>query len=103
MSHKSADRLDRVGTGRPHGSARRACTPRSLCARCALVEVIAYRFSIFRRAFGRTPEPDEPIFFNPNSTAPAVPPREEFRKQLSEAASRVKVPLKPVLQTLELD
>jgi hypothetical protein len=84
---------------RPHQTARTACTPRSLCARCALVKVIGYRIKLFVRSFGRLPESTEPIFFVTRSAKPLAAPREEFIRQLSEAAQRLGLPLK-LLQRL---
>jgi hypothetical protein len=102
--HKSIGRVaDRVAAHRPRVGSRTACTPRSLCVRCAMVTVITYRFGVFKRTFGRMPELHEPIFFVTNSTMPVLAPREEFRKQLSEATKEMGVRLAPLLRLLKLD
>ena len=102
MSHKATRRLAAAAI-RPHQSARTACTPRSLCARCALVKVIGYRIDLFVRSFGRLPETTEPIFFVTGSIKPLAAPREEFLRQLSEAAQRMGLGLAPLQRLLGLD
>jgi hypothetical protein len=92
----------RFPAGRPRKTAP-TCTPRSLCVRCAMVEIIGYRIRVFERTFGRKPKSNEPIFFAPNSPALLPAPRDEFRTQVSEAARRKAVALAPLLHMLKLD
>ena len=102
MSHKATRRLAAAAI-RPHQTARTACTPRSLCARCALVKVIGYRIDLFARNFGRLPETTEPIFFVTRSAKPFAAPREEFLRQLSEAAQRLGLRLAPLQRLLRIE
>ena len=87
----------------PHQATRTACTPRSLCARCALVKVIGYRIDLFVHSFGRLPATTEPIFFVTESAKPLAAPREELLKQLSEAAKAMGLRLAPLHRLLGLD
>jgi hypothetical protein len=59
-----------------------ACSPRQLCARCSLVKIIQYRFKAFERAFGRMPQPNEPLFFATDSTYPRNADRDQLLSQL---------------------
>src|SRR5580704_11045025 len=40
------------------------------CAECALLMVVSVRFAVFKAAFGRLPESDEPLFFDPEKAKP---------------------------------
>jgi hypothetical protein len=90
-----------LSSGRP--AAKRIdhpCSVRQLCPRCSLMKVIQYRFKAFKRAFGREPLPNEPLFF----AATAAPQRassEQMMRQLEQAANAMGIALAPVLKMLE--
>jgi hypothetical protein len=67
------------------------CTQEELCVRCAMVKVMAHRFSIFRDTFGREPLPAEPLFFVPGAAHPVPAQQQEFNAQLAEAAEKTGV------------
>src|SRR5579883_1963262 len=100
MLHRFADRQAAM---HPTQRIVQPCTPANPCARCSLVKVIAYRFSVFARAFGRIPKPYEPIFFPENATAPTAACRADLRRQVEEAVAHTAVRLAPVLELLGLD
>jgi hypothetical protein len=67
-----------------------------------MMRVVQYRFNVFRRAFGRDPLPFEPLFFVPDSADPVEVAQEQAFRQLSEAASAVKVSFPKLLDFLGL-
>jgi hypothetical protein len=79
------------------------CAPQRLCARCSMFKVTAYRFSVFRRAFGREPLPNEPLFFIVEGSRPVPAPPSELRDQLSRAAKQTHVRLAEILEFLGMD
>jgi hypothetical protein len=79
-----------------------ACSPRQLCARCALMKVVHYRFKAFERAFGRIPQPNEPLFFAPDSSDPRNADRDQMLTQLKQAASATGVQFSAVAKFLSL-
>jgi len=42
----------------------------------------------FRNKFGRDPDPDDPVFFDPNKETPTAIPKEQFRTEIVEAGAR---------------
>jgi hypothetical protein len=63
------------------------CTPGSLCSRCSLFEVIRVRFAAFRKQFGREPNRDEPLFFDPDKERPVAVDGEQAARQIEAAAA----------------
>lgn len=68
----------------------------------AMMMIVGYRFGAFRRAFGRDPRPDEPLFFVEGLSQPVLAERAQLRVQLSEAASATGVELQKLLEFLRL-
>ena len=79
-----------------------ACSARKPCVRCSVMKVIQYRFKAFRKAFGRNPLPNEPLFFAENSASPEAAKRTQVIKQVTQAADAATVPLAPLLKFLQL-
>jgi hypothetical protein len=52
----------------------------------ALIEVAKVRFAMFRERFGRDPEPDEPLLFDPGKDEPTAASSSDRRLQLLSAA-----------------
>jgi hypothetical protein len=75
------------------------CSVRQLCPRCSLMKVIQYRFKAFKRAFGREPLPNEPLFFA-SAASPVKASGDEMMKQLEQAANATGVSLPSVLRLL---
>ncbi len=84
------------------GTSAHACSPRRLCARCALIKVVSLRFAAFRNAFGRLPERDEPLFFDEASPTPAPATRRQFLKQLRKAATEGRVSAQSVMRLMKI-
>jgi hypothetical protein len=66
----------------------------------ALLEVAKVRFQLFREHFGRDPEPDEPLLFDPDKGEPTAATQAECRLQLLSAALASEVDAGPVLGLL---
>jgi hypothetical protein len=79
-----------------------ACSTRKPCVRCSVMKVIQYRFKAFRKAFGRNPLPNEPLFFAENSASPQAAKRTQVIRQVTQAADAATVPLAPLLKFLQL-
>jgi hypothetical protein len=66
----------------------------------ALLEIAKIRFRAFRERFGREPEPDEPLLFDPSEDEPIEASWSERMLQVLAAASVTDVDAAPVLQFL---
>jgi hypothetical protein len=96
--------------GRRRGGRRRSAKSRVLAAVespptelvDAVIKVVRYRFRSFRRAFGRNPKPDEPLFFVEGLSKPVLANRKQVMDQLSEAAVATGVELQQLLEFLRL-
>ena len=92
--------IDRSVRGK--GLRNSECTPGHLCVSCSMIKIIADRFAVFRRTFGREPLPHEPLFFVRQDNRPIKATGEEMRRQLSEAAARTHTSLPSILEFLNL-
>jgi hypothetical protein len=63
----------------------------------ALLEIAKVRFAVFRERFGRDPEPDEPLLFDPDQDQPTEANKEDCRIQVLSAALASKVDAGEVL------
>jgi hypothetical protein len=52
----------------------------------ALLEIARVRFAFFRERFGRDPEPDEPLLFDPDKDEPTEASKDDGRVQVLSAA-----------------
>jgi hypothetical protein len=68
----------------------------------ATLEVFRMRYRAFCDRFGRDPEPDEPLFFDPMQEAPVAPDSAVIRSQVLAAASAAKVDGRLVLDFMRL-
>jgi hypothetical protein len=66
----------------------------------ALLEVAKIRYDAFRERFGRDPEPDEPLLFDPDQDEPIEASCSERMLQVLAAASVSDVDAVPVLEFL---
>jgi hypothetical protein len=66
----------------------------------ALLEVAKVRFALFRERFGRDPEPDEPLLFDPEKAEPTAASQADSLVQLVSAAIASDVDAGPVLSLL---
>ncbi len=66
----------------------------------ALLEIAKVRFALFRERFGRDPEPDEPLLFDPEQDAPTAAAQDDGRVQVVSAALASEVDANPVLGLL---
>ena len=57
----------------------------------ALLGVADRRYRMFREKFGRDPELDEPLFFDPASDHPVQADQQEMRQQVVDAAEAARV------------
>jgi hypothetical protein len=78
------------------------CSIRRLCVRCSIMKVVQFRFKVFREIFGRTPNPDEPIFFADNLSSPVLADRELTVAQVKQAAIATGVNVQLLLKALGL-
>jgi hypothetical protein len=69
----------------------------------ALIEVLRLRFERFRERFGRDPEADEPLLFDPDFDCPVRTSDEQSRMQVTTAALAAQVDPTAVLRWLKLD
>jgi hypothetical protein len=69
----------------------------------ALLEVLRLRFERFRQRFGRDPEADEPLLFDPDLDRPVITSDEQSRMQVTTAALAAQVDPTAVLRWLRLD
>jgi hypothetical protein len=58
-----------------------------------LLEVVFYRFDIFKTRFGREPRPDDPLFFDPESDSPVQAGPFQTHSQLADACRETGVEL----------
>jgi len=72
-------------------------------AQQALLRIASLRYQEFYERFGRDPEPDEPLFFDPKHDKPKRADQWETRIQVLAAASMANVDAKPVLELLGLE
>jgi hypothetical protein len=77
---------------------RKSSLPKPLIA--ALIEIARVRFELFHDQFGRDPEPDEPLLFDPKKCVPTACTKAEGRLQLLSAALASDVDPAPVLGLL---
>ena len=73
------------------------------CLKCALFMIIAVRFRAFEQRFGRSPAPDEPLFFVSAEDHPVAVELPEAIEQILAAASQLGIDASPVLQFLNLN
>ena len=66
----------------------------------ALLEIAKVRFALFRERFGRDPEPDEPLLFDPEQNEPTAATRADSRVQVVSAAVASQVDANAVLGLL---
>jgi hypothetical protein len=66
----------------------------------ALLEVAKVRFALFREQFGRDPDPDEPLLFDPDQKEPTVATHADGRVQVISAAMASDVDAAAVLTLL---
>jgi hypothetical protein len=57
----------------------------------ATLEVFRMRYKAFYARFGRDPEPDEPLFFDPEQELPVAPDSAVIRAQIIAAAAEAHV------------
>lgn len=69
----------------------------------ATLEVFRRRYRAFCERFGRDPEPDEPLFFDPALDQPIAPDPAVIRAQVLSAASAAGVDGRMVLSFMRLD
>jgi len=66
----------------------------------ALLEVAKVRFALFRERFGRDPDPDEPLLFDPAQCDPMAASEADSRVQVVSAAMAKDVDASAVLGLL---
>jgi hypothetical protein len=66
----------------------------------ALLEIAKVRFELFRERFGRDPELDEPLLFDPDKGEPTAAAQADRRVQVVSAALASEVDAGPVLGLL---
>ena len=66
----------------------------------ALLEIAKVRFALFRERFGRDPEPDEPLLFDPDQEMPTAATRADSMVQVVSAAIASEVDANAVLGLL---
>ena len=64
----------------------------------ALLGIADKRFRMFREKFGRDPEVDEPLFFDPRYDHPVQADTVEMRRQVMDAAEAARVSPRLVLR-----
>jgi hypothetical protein len=69
----------------------------------ATLQVFRMRYRAFFERFGRDPEPDEPLFFDPAQDEPVPPEPAVIRAQVLAAASAAGVDGRMVLSFMRLD
>jgi hypothetical protein len=68
----------------------------------ATLEVFRMRYQAFCERFGRDPEPDEPLFFDPAQQQPVAPEPAVIRSQVMAAALAARVDARLVLAFMRL-
>jgi hypothetical protein len=87
-------------------AARGATIPRPIrCQRSggvtfALLQVAQWRMDLFRRRFGRDPDPNEPLFFDPGNDNPMPVADAEMCRQVIAAARAAQVNVRLLLKHL---
>ena len=71
-------------------------------AALAILKVFRVRFHAFRNHFGRDPQPDEPLFFDPDKRWPVAPQPSVIRHQVMAAASTARVDGRIVLDIMRM-
>lgn len=66
----------------------------------ALLQVAQWRMDLFRRRFGRDPDPNEPLFFDPANDNPIPVPDAEMCRQVIAAARAAQVNVRLLLKHL---
>jgi hypothetical protein len=66
----------------------------------ALLEIAKVRFQLFRERFGREPELDEPLLFDPDKREPIAATEADRRVQVVSAALATEVDARTVLGLL---
>jgi len=66
----------------------------------ALLEIARVRFALFRERFGRDPDPDEPLLFDPEKVEPTAASQVDRRVQVVSAAIASDVDADAVLDLL---
>ena len=69
----------------------------------ALLKVAICRFGMFVKKFGRDPEPNEPLFFDPHSDQPVEADTVELRRQVMETARYAGINADVVIRFLQLE
>ena len=69
----------------------------------ATLQVFRMRYRAFFERFGRDPEPDEPLFFDPTQDRPVPPEPGVIRAQVLAAAAAAGVDGRMVLSFMRLD
>ena len=69
----------------------------------ATLQLFRMRYRAFFERFGRDPEPDEPLFFDPAQDEPVAPEPAVIRAQVLAAASAAGVDGRMVLSFMRLD
>jgi len=90
----------------PRREARRhrvRCWRRERTDRAALLKVAICRFGMFVKKFGRDPEPNEPLFFDPHSDQPVEADTVELRRQVMETARYAGINADVVIRFLQLE
>jgi hypothetical protein len=68
----------------------------------ATLEVFRMRYQAFYARFGRDPEPDEPLFFDPEQEQPVAPDGAVIRSQIIAAAAAARVDAGLVLDFMKV-
>lgn len=68
----------------------------------ATLEVFRLRFQAFCDRFGREPEPDEPLFFDPELDQPVAPESAVIRSQIVAAATAARVDARLVMEFMRV-
>jgi len=68
----------------------------------ATLEVFRMRYQAFYARFGRDPEPDEPLFFDPAQEQPVAPDAAVIRSQIIAAAAAARVDAGLVLDFMKV-
>ena len=78
-------------------------TPEDLSIAAALIEIARIRYEAFRERFGRDPEPDEPLLFDPTVDEPTASNSSDRMLQVVSAAMLCNVDADIVLNYLGME
>ena len=67
------------------------------CIEMAVLRIARVLYSTFVKRFGRDPEPDEPLLFDPGQGYPAIANSSDTLSQIMAAAKAARVDLKSIL------